>query len=66
MDENSGLATIYNNNGTADLQIWSRALQRRAPKALTKIEKIAAGEKLGHGTIVKNVSQELLDALSEA
>ncbi len=66
VDEDSGFATIYNNNGTAALQLWGRALKRRAPKALEEIEQIVAPQTIGHGTYVNNVSQELLDALSEA
>ena len=66
VDENTSLATIYNENGKAELQVWSRALKRRAPNALAKIEHIVGPETMGHGKYIKTVGPELLDALSEA
>jgi hypothetical protein len=66
LDEGVGLVTIYNYNGTPSLQVFRRVFERRSPKALAKIEGLIAPETLGQGTTIRNISNELLETLTDA
>jgi hypothetical protein len=66
VDEGVGLVTIYNYNGTSSLQVFRRVFERRSPKALANVEGLIAPETLGQGTTVRNVTDQLLDALADA
>ncbi len=64
----SGLVTIYNGrspNG-AYLQFWRSVIEKLAPKSLQKIEQLAEPAKVGNGTVSRDVSDELLAALTDA
>jgi hypothetical protein len=66
--ENVGLVTIYNErrpNG-AYLQFWRSVIIRRAPTSLPRIEHLAAPAKVGQGTTTRQISDDLLTALTEA
>jgi hypothetical protein len=65
-DERVGLVTIYNSGGTPSLQLFRKVLERRAPKTLPTIERLVAPQSLGQGTLAKNITDELLEALAEA
>lgn len=65
-DDGVGLVTIYNYNGTPSLQVFRRVFERRSPKVLARVEGLIAPEALGQGTTVRNITDELLDALSDA
>jgi hypothetical protein len=65
-DEGVGFVTIYNTGGVPTLQLFRKVLERRAPRTLPEIERLVAPQPLGQGTVAKNVSNELLDALAEA
>ncbi len=62
--DNAGLISIYNNNGAVYLQFWRSVFERRAPTGLTRIEQSIMPIKQGNTT--REVSQELLDALTDA
>jgi hypothetical protein len=61
-----GLVTIYNYHGTPSVQVFRRVFERRSPKALAKVEGLIAPELIGQGTTVRNITDELLDALADA
>jgi hypothetical protein len=61
-----GFVTIYNYNGTPSLQVFRRVFERRSPKALARVEGLIAPEVVGQGTTVRNITDELLAALSDA
>jgi hypothetical protein len=65
-DEGVGLVTVYNTGGTLSLQLFRKVIERRAPKTLPEIERLLAPQPLGQGTVAKNVSDELLEALTRA
>jgi hypothetical protein len=65
-DEGIGLVTIYNYNGNASLQIFRSALERRSPMNLARLERAAAPEPIGQGTNIRNISDEVLEILTEA
>jgi hypothetical protein len=65
-DEMVGLVTIYNYNGTPSLQVFRRVFERRSPKTLTRVEGLIAPDTLGQGTTIRNITDGLLDALTDA
>jgi hypothetical protein len=63
--EKAGLVTIWNEGG-AYLQFWRSVFEQRAPESLAHVERIIAPLKIGQGNTTKEMSDELLDALTEA
>lgn len=62
--DNAGLVSIYNTKGIASLQFWRSVFERRAPNALAYIEKALMPIK--RGNITRDISDELLNALTDA
>ena len=62
--ESAGLLTIWNEGG-ACLQFWRSVFERRAPEALLRVERIAPVQ-IGQGNTTREVSEELLEALTDA
>lgn len=62
--DNAGLVSIYNNNGSAYLQFWRSVFERRASNTLVLIE--ASITPIKQGNIIRDVSDALLEALTEA
>jgi hypothetical protein len=62
--ENAGLVTIWNEGG-AYLQFWRSVFERRAPKTLSRVERIAPVQ-IGQGNTTREISDELLEALTDA
>jgi hypothetical protein len=63
--DNAGLVTIYRYSGTASLQFWRSVFERRVPESLNRIEQ-AASVPVGQGNTTAEVSDELLEALTDA
>ena len=63
--DKAGLVTIYNDRG-AYIAFNRSVFERRAPKSLPKVETIAAPTRVGQGTSTRAVSEELLEALTDA
>jgi hypothetical protein len=64
--DDAGLVTVnYSDNG-GYIQFWRSVFERRAPNSLPAVEMAAAPAKVGQGTAVHEVTDELLDALTEA
>src|SRR6266566_6800102 len=61
----TGLASIYNNNGTAYLQLHRSVFERRAPKGLASIEK-SINKTMGPRETIREVNDELLNVLTAA
>jgi hypothetical protein len=61
----SGLATIWNENGGA-LSLWRSVILRHAPELLPRIEELAAPTPVGTGTTTRTPSDQLLQALTDA
>lgn len=64
--DNAGLVTIYNDYGTAYLQFWRSVFERRAPESLPEIEKIIHPVSVSQGNTTREISDELLEALTDA
>jgi hypothetical protein len=62
--ENAGLVTIWNEGG-AYLQFWRGVFERRAPETLSHVERIAPVQ-IGQGNTTREISDELLEALTDA
>ena len=60
----AGLVTIWNDGG-ASLQFWRSVFEKRAPDFIERVEDLA-GIRIGKGNSTQNVSEELLEALTEA
>lgn len=63
--ENAGLVTIYNDAKSAYLQFWRGVFERRAPQSIPAVE-AALGSELKQGNSTREVSDELLAALTVA
>jgi hypothetical protein len=62
--EKAGLVTIWNESG-AYLQFWRSVFERRAPDSLPGVERVAP-VRVGQGNTTRDVSDELLEALTNA
>jgi hypothetical protein len=62
--EKAGLVTIWNEVG-ASVQFWRSVFERRAPESLPRVEHVAP-VRVGQGNSTREVSDELLEALTEA
>jgi hypothetical protein len=62
--EKAGLVTIWNEGG-AYLQFWRSVFERRAPETLSRVERIAPVQ-IGQGNTTREISDELLEALTDA
>ena len=60
----AGLVTIWNDGG-AYIQFWRSVFERRAPGFIERIEDLAE-VRLGQGNTTQNISEGLLEALTEA
>ena len=63
--EGVGFVTIYNGERPL-LQFWRSVFDRKAPRALSRVEVILGTGSVGQGTFTDAVSDELLDALTSA
>lgn len=63
--DDAGFVTIYNQNGPG-LSLHRTVFERRAPESIERIEQIIAPAQLGQGRYAPNITQELLDALTDA
>ena len=60
----AGLVTIWNDGGVS-LQFWRSVFERRALGFIERIEQLS-GIRVGQGNTARNISDELLEALTEA
>jgi hypothetical protein len=63
--DNAGLVTVYSDIKSAYLQFWRGVFERRAPQSIPAVE-TAVGIELRQGNSTRNISPELLDALTIA
>lgn len=66
MPERTGLASIRSAAGTPSLLIWRKAFERHAPESITQVEQVIAPLRLGHGNAVRDISQEVMEAITTA
>lgn len=63
--DNAGLVTVAN-DGRGCLWTWRSVFERRAPLMLPRIEELVAPIAIKQGSVVRNISDELLEALTSA
>jgi hypothetical protein len=63
--DEAGLVTVWNDAGPV-MALWRSVFERRAPKSIEKIEALISPMKIGKGNVVRDVSDELLAALTAA
>lgn len=61
-----GLVTIYKDTNSVYLQFWRSVFERRAPSGLEAVERVIAPLRVGQGSTVREVSEDLLRALTDA
>ena len=67
MPDNVGLVTIWNDNQQPlDLSIWRSVFERLAPNSIEPVEQAIAPVKIGQGNSVRNITPQVLDALTLA
>jgi hypothetical protein len=64
-NDDAGLITVCNDNGFS-VSFWRSVFECHAPNSIARIEPLIAPTKVGQGTVVKNISDELIAALTEA
>jgi hypothetical protein len=64
--DDAGLVTIYYSDTGGSMTFWRSVFERRAPNSLPAVEAAAAPAKVGQGKVTYDVSDDLLDALTEA
>lgn len=63
--DNAGLVTIYADSQPGPLQFWPSVFERRAPRSIDLVQ-AALGSELKRGRFTAVVSDQLLDALTNA
>ncbi|MQA00879.1 MAG: hypothetical protein GEU80_16420 [Dehalococcoidia bacterium] len=63
--ERVGLVTGYNDGGRFSLQFWRSVFERRCPDFIQPVERIS-GTAVGQGNTTRELSEELLQVLTEA
>jgi hypothetical protein len=63
--DNAGLVTIYADSKPGPLQFWPSVFERRAPRSIDAVQ-AALGSELKRGKFTAVVSDQLLDALTNA
>ena len=66
MPDNAGLVTIWNDNQQPYIQVWRSVFKRLAPNSIESVEQVIAPIEIGNGNIVRNVTSQVLDALTAA
>ena len=64
--ENAGLVTIWNEFGKPSLSVWRSVFERLAPRSINRMEQAMAPVKLAQGKVVKDISAEVIAALTAA
>ncbi len=63
--DNATLATVWNDRGPY-LTLYRSVFERRAPASLPRVEQLVAPGRVGKGTVAREPSDELLEALTAA
>ena len=64
--ENVGLVTIWNDFGKPSVSVWRSVFERLAPQSLNRVEQVIAPTRLGQGTVVTDISEEAIEAITAA
>ena len=66
MPDRAGLITIWADSNKPSMSVWRSVFERRAPNAIASIERLLNPATIGQGTSIREITPELLAALTEA
>jgi TIR domain len=66
VSDGAGLVTIWKDTRSSYVQFWRSVFERRAPRSLSAVEAAVGGPGVRQGSVVYEVSDELLAALTTA
>ena len=66
MPDKVGLVTIWNDNQQPYISVWRSVFERLAPNSIEAVEQVIAPINIGQGNTVKNITPQVLDALTSA
>ncbi len=66
MPDKVGLVTIWNENQQPSLTVFRSVFERCAPQSIEPVEQAIAPVKIGQGNVVRNITSEMLEALTAA
>ena len=64
--DNVGLVTIWNDNQQPYISVFRSVFERLAPNSIEPVEQAIAPTKIGQGNTVRNITPQVLDALTVA
>ena len=64
--DNVGLVTIWNDHQQPSIAVWRSVFERLAPNSIEPVENMISPIKIGQGTIVRNITPQVLDAVTTA
>ena len=66
MPDNAGLVTIWNDNQQPYISVYRSVFERLAPNSIEPVEQVIAPNKIGQGNTVRNITSQVLDAVTTA
>jgi hypothetical protein len=66
MPDKAGLVSIYNEKGRPSISLWRSVFERRAPNSIAAVEAAIAPSRLGQGTTIRDLSDDVLEILAAA
>jgi hypothetical protein len=60
-----GFVTIWNDGGPS-LSLWRTVFEKRGPRSMERVEELIAPVRIGQGNIIREPSDETLEALTQA
>ena len=64
--DDAGLVTIWNDRHRPSFSFWRSVFERRAPNSIEPVERIIAPSRIGQGSVVGDITPQLLEALTAA
>jgi hypothetical protein len=57
--------TVWNDGGPS-LSLWRTVFEKRAPRSMERVEELIAPVRIGQGNVIREPSDEALEALTQA
>ena len=66
MPDNVGLVTIWNDKQQPYISVYRSVFERLAPYSIESVEHVIAPIKIGQGNTIRNITPQVLDAVTAA
>ena len=66
MPDNAGLVTIWNDKQQPYSSVYRSVFERLAPNSIESVEHVIAPTKIGQGNTIRNITSQVLDAVTAA